>query len=239
MSAALVPIKIVRPHPSITSGGDFAFDDGFRSYSLSEFYQRIEIQKEKMFLPVVMVALFLADSSWCFAPGLDHSVSGRRLGVSTALRYSDRGGPHPTHEVETSDFVAWKMKSWESGVFEAELDLKQAMLTSDLAALDLLLDDELLFLNHLDQVMTKKDDLEAHRLRVVEIDSINLSSWNVEVIAVNERPNLALVTVDAHIIGSLAGFFFEDNLRFHRVWKRKATGRWQVIEGDSSLVIKD
>lgn len=187
-----------------------------------------------MFPLSLLVAFLVVIPSWCFVPGL-----GRSGAHGTAFRYSGRGGPHPEYEFETSDFVAWKMNSWESGVFEAEMNLKQAMLTSDVAALDRLLDDDLFFVNHLDQVMTKGDDLDAYRLRVVEIDSINLSSWNVEVIAVDDRPNLALVTVDAHIIGSLAGFFFEDNLRFHRVWKRKAAGRWQVIEGDSSLVIKD
>lgn len=119
------------------------------------------------------------------------------------------------------------------------MELKRAMLHSDVAALDQLLDDELLFVNHFDQVMTKGDDLDAYCRRMVELESITLSNWNVEVVAVNERPHLALVTVDAHIVGALGGLFFEDDLRFHRVWKRKAGRFWQVVEGDSSLIIKD
>ena len=194
-----------------------------------------------MFLALVITIVLFADASLCFTPGLGHVESSllQEPRTDTALHYAGRGAPYPEYDFETRNFVAWKMKSWESGVFEAEMDLKEAMLTSDLAALDRLLDDNLLFVNHLDQTMSKADDLEAHRMRIVQIDRIDLSSLNVEVIAVEGRPNLALVTVDAHIIGSLAGFYFEENLRFHRVWKRKAAGRWQVIEGDSSLIIKD
>lgn len=139
-----------------------------------------------------------------------------------------------------NDFAAWQMTSWETGIFEAEMNLKQAMLHSDVLLLDRLLDDNLRFVNHLDQVITKADDLDAHRMRIVAIDSITLSSWNVEAIQGKDgRPDLAQVTVDAHIIGSLNGFFFEDTLRFNRVWKRKAGGRWQVVKGDSSILIMD
>lgn len=47
--------------------------------------------------------------------------------------------------------------------------LRQAMLHSDVSTLDELLADDLLFTNHLGQLMTKQDDLKAHRTGMVKI----------------------------------------------------------------------
>ncbi len=50
----------------------------------------------------------------------------------------------------------------ETQILEAEEQLRQAMLASDVNALDDLLSPELIFTNHLGQVMGKQDDLAAH-----------------------------------------------------------------------------
>jgi hypothetical protein len=211
-----------------------------------------------VFQVVVLAALFFVDSTLCFVPSPDAATGTRRARVDNKFQRTqnleymtqqESFADVKTSHFEASNFAdvkptksgfeASNMKSWEASIFAAEMDLKQAMLRGDVGALELLLDDEMIFVNHLDQVMTKQDDLESHRCRIVELDTISLANWNIEVVAVNGRPHLALVTVDAHIRGALGGFFFEEDLRFHRVWKRKAGRFWQVSEGDSSIVLKD
>jgi hypothetical protein len=63
-------------------------------------------------------------------------------------------------------------ESMESQIRAAEEQLRIAMLRSDVSVLDALLAPELLFTNHLGQVLSKVDDLAAHRsgrLKVQEL----------------------------------------------------------------------
>ena len=114
----------------------------------------------------------------------------------------------------------------------AEEALKQAMLTSDVEALDRLLADDLIFTNHLGHLMNKQDDLEAHRSGAVAIESVELSDQNIR-----RMGDAAIVTVAAHIAGQFAGSSFAETLRFTRVWQVVAPGQWQVIVAHSSRVV--
>jgi Domain of unknown function (DUF4440) len=51
----------------------------------------------------------------------------------------------------------------QSQILELEEQLRQAMLHSNVAELDALIAPELLFTNHLGQIFSKQDDLDAHR----------------------------------------------------------------------------
>ena len=109
--------------------------------------------------------------------------------------------------------------------------LKQAMLQSDVAALDELFAPDLSFTNHLGQLMTKQNDLQAHKSGMLKINQITLSDQKIKVYG-----DVAVVTVLAHIIGSFAGAASEDNFRFTRVWAKSTSNAWQVIAGHSSIV---
>jgi hypothetical protein len=54
-------------------------------------------------------------------------------------------------------------------IAEAEDQLRTAMLSSDVAALNELLTEDLIFTNHLGQLLGKNDDLSAYRSGVLKI----------------------------------------------------------------------
>lgn len=119
----------------------------------------------------------------------------------------------------------------ELQIKQYEERLKQAMLRSDVAALDELLAPDLSFSNHLGQLMTKQNDLQAHKSGILKINQITLSDQKIKIYG-----DVAVVTVQAHIIGSFAGAASEDNFRFTRVWAKSTSNAWQVIAGHSSIV---
>ena len=119
----------------------------------------------------------------------------------------------------------------ETQIAEAEERLRQAMLGSDVAALDELLGPELVFTNHLGQVLGKADDLDAHRSGIVKIDELELSDQRVI-----GQGNVAVVSVQVRLSGSYAGARAEGLFRFTRVWAQGTDGAWRVIAGHSTII---
>lgn len=120
------------------------------------------------------------------------------------------------------------------GIQAAEATLKQAMIASDVRTLNHLLADDLIFTNHLGQLMTKQADLDAHRSGVVAIHRLELSDQHIKILG-----DVAVVTVAAHLTGTFAGNPFEETLRFTRVWQAKTPGHWQVIVGHATAVVNE
>ena len=114
----------------------------------------------------------------------------------------------------------------------AEAALKQAMITSDVPTLDRLLADDLVFTNHLGQLVTKQADLDAHRSGIFAINQLKLSDQQVRFLG-----DVAVVTVAARITGTFADLDFAETLRFTRVWQAKSPGHWQVIVGHATAVV--
>ena len=67
-----------------------------------------------------------------------------------------------------------------NGIVALEEQLETAMLNSDVAVLDHLLADDLIFTSHLGQIMSKQDDLEAHKSGFVKINSIDQSEQHIK-----------------------------------------------------------
>ena len=118
-----------------------------------------------------------------------------------------------------------------NGIVALEDQLKVAMLNSDVPVLNHLLSDDLLFTSHLGQIMSKQDDLEAHKSGFVKIKSIDQSEQHVKM-----KGDLAIVSVLACIQGEFGGEQSEAALRFTRIWQRNANDNWQVIAAHSSIV---
>jgi ketosteroid isomerase-like protein len=116
-------------------------------------------------------------------------------------------------------------------ILEAEERLRRAMLDSDVGALDELLSPELIFTNHLGQVLGKEDDLNAHRSGLVKVTELTPSERHILF-----KGDVAVVSVRVHLAGSYAGTASEADFRFTRVWAPSAGGTWQVIAGHSSIV---
>ncbi|PST83080.1 DUF4440 domain-containing protein [Pedobacter yulinensis] len=102
-----------------------------------------------------------------------------------------------------------------------------AIRNSDLAVLDQLLHDKLLFTNHLGYVMNKEQDLASHRSGALSIAGIVISNQQIRLI-----DDCAVVSVRKRVSGSYAGAPFDDELQFTRVWKQVASG-WKVIAASS------
>ena len=119
----------------------------------------------------------------------------------------------------------------ETQIIESEERLRLAMLRSDVNALNELLAPELIFTNHLGQVLTKQDDLVAHQSGTLKVKVLTPSEQHIQLIG-----DVALVSVRAHIVGSYAGATSEADFRFTRVWTLSSNGTWQVVAAHSSVV---
>ncbi|RZM82340.1 nuclear transport factor 2 family protein [Leptolyngbya iicbica] len=122
--------------------------------------------------------------------------------------------------------------SLTSEIQAAEAALREAMMTSNVPHLDHLLADNLVFTNHLGQVMTKQADLEAHRSGAIAIHQLDLSDQQITLLG-----QVAVVTVAADISGTFAAQPFATTLRFTRVWQAQAPGRWQVRIAQATAVV--
>ena len=116
-------------------------------------------------------------------------------------------------------------------IAETEEQLRLAMLDSDVEALDELLAPELMFTNHMGQVLGKSDDLDAHRSGLVKIDELVLSDQRIL-----SQENVAVVSTHVHLSGSYAGTQAEGNFRFTRVWAKGSDTVWRVIAGHSTII---
>ncbi len=112
-----------------------------------------------------------------------------------------------------------------------EEKLKVAMVQSDLSVLDELMSPDLLFTNHLGQLMSKQDDLAMHQSGVLDISTILLSEQKIKF-----YDAIAVVSVQARIKGNFNGEESENNFRFTRVWLKQPNDRWQIVNGHSSIV---
>ncbi len=121
--------------------------------------------------------------------------------------------------------------SIETEILKAEEQLRLAMLDSDVNTLNKLFAPELVFTNHLGQVLGKEDDLAAHQSGMLKIEVLIPSEQEIKLIG-----NVAIVTVKMHLIGSYAGVSSNNDFRFTRIWTRSSTGTWQIVAAHSSIV---
>lgn len=116
-------------------------------------------------------------------------------------------------------------------IISAEDALTEAMLKSDIVALDQLLSERLLFTNHLGMLMRKQDDIELHKQGVVQLHQIDASEQNIEC-----HLNFAVVSVKLHIIGSFHQQVSEADFRFTRIWQLTDNDKLQLVSGHSCLI---
>ena len=115
-------------------------------------------------------------------------------------------------------------------IVELEEKLRLAMCSSDVAALESLLAEKLIFTNHLGKIISKAEDIASHREKVFVINYIILSNQKVI-----DLGNSAVVTTQADISGHYNGQLTAGNFRFTRVWTNGENG-WQVIAGHSCII---
>jgi ketosteroid isomerase-like protein len=112
----------------------------------------------------------------------------------------------------------------ETQIIDAEERLRLAMLASNVSVLNELLAPELIFTNHLGQLMTKQDDLNAHESGMIRIDALNASERHIQFYG-----EVAIVLVRMQISGSYAGQPASGDFRFTRVWAVSSSGNWHIV----------
>ncbi|MFM0052187.1 nuclear transport factor 2 family protein [Caballeronia grimmiae] len=118
----------------------------------------------------------------------------------------------------------------EKGIRELEEQLRQAMLSSDVKALDALLADDLSFVDATGKVWTKADDLNGHRYGMQRIDRLDVEEQSIRVYGA-----FAVTVTRVALSGTFAGAPFAGSLRYTRTWG-ETTGGWRVAAAQCGLV---
>ncbi len=117
-------------------------------------------------------------------------------------------------------------------IVKSEERLRLAMLQSDISTLDELLAPELIFTNHLGQVLTKQDDLAAHQSGTLKVKVLTPTKQHIQLIG-----EVAIVSVQVYLAGSYAGTSSEADFRFTRIWALSSMGAWHIVAAHSSVVV--
>jgi ketosteroid isomerase-like protein len=119
----------------------------------------------------------------------------------------------------------------QTQIVEMEEQLRTAMLGSDVDALDELLAPDLIFINHLGQLLGKEDDLAAYRSGVLKIAGLEPSERQVRVLG-----EAAVVSVRMQLFGTYQDAPANGDFRFTRVWARSQRQGWQIVAAHSVLI---
>ncbi|MDN7431023.1 DUF4440 domain-containing protein [Burkholderia sp. AU16741] len=112
-----------------------------------------------------------------------------------------------------------------------ETALRAAMLANDVEALDALLDDDLVFTIPTGQIVSKEDDLAAHRAKLLRLDALDVHEMRAS--AIDE---MILTTTQATLAGHFDGTAFTGTFAYTRLWRRSGA-HWRVVAGHASQVV--
>ncbi|WP_031519158.1 nuclear transport factor 2 family protein [Streptomyces sp. NRRL F-5123] len=119
----------------------------------------------------------------------------------------------------------------EADLRDAERDLQAAVLAGDADALDLLLDDRVRYTGPDGGVLTKADDLAAHRTRTLVVEAFDQEELHVTVAGTT-----GVTYVLAALRGTAAGEPFAARLRYTRTWAHTSVG-WRVLAAHAGAVL--
>jgi ketosteroid isomerase-like protein len=118
----------------------------------------------------------------------------------------------------------------DADIAALEGELRAAQLGADVAALDRLIADELLFTGPDGALATKAEDLAAYRDGVMRVTAHEIEELRVRRVGAD----VAVVALRARMAGSHDGTPFAGVVRYTRVWARE-DGRWRVVGGHVSV----
>jgi hypothetical protein len=108
--------------------------------------------------------------------------------------------------------------------------LRVAMLQSDVAALDELIDDDLLFVGPGGGIHTKEDDLQLHRSGAQRMSQ---ADWLA--VEVRHYGAACVTVVTAQLSGTFLAEPFSGQFRYIRTWAERE-GAWRVVAGSVSVI---
>jgi len=121
--------------------------------------------------------------------------------------------------LEENEIVGWEEK------------LTTAMLSSDVAGLDALLADDLIFTDHQGRLVSKADDLADHRSGLLQLHRLDVLHRRFGLFE-----GFAVVAVRTGLAGQYDGVPFSGSFAYTRVWRPWAGGGWQVVAAHCSRV---
>lgn len=119
----------------------------------------------------------------------------------------------------------------KSRVGQYEEKLRSAMVEGDVESLDSLLADELVFVNHFGQFLTKQDDLAAYRSEILKFSNIEIRAQVIKLLG-----DGAVTSTKAFLQGTVGEQEINHEMSYSRVWKEQ-NGILQVVAGHCSAVV--
>ena len=119
----------------------------------------------------------------------------------------------------------------EEALRAAERSLQAAQLASDVAALEDLLDDRLVFTGPDGKLYGKQDDLRVHRSGTQVINALHEEELTVLVAG-----ETGVTWFLGRLHGRVDGSPFEARMRYTRTWVREAGDGWRIIAAHASVV---
>lgn len=116
-------------------------------------------------------------------------------------------------------------------IVDAEDRLRIAMLSSDVGTLEQLLAPELIFTNHLGQLLGKENDLAAYRSGLLKVSELVASEQQIQF-----NGEVAIVSVRVLLTGTYAGSPANGDFRFTRIWALSANNTWHVVAAHAGIV---
>lgn len=113
-----------------------------------------------------------------------------------------------------------------------EAEIRAAQLHADVAALDRLIAEHLLFTGPDGEMGTKAQDLEAHHSGVVRFRAHEPEELRVRRVGADVAVSALRARLAVEVAGTLVGGTF----RYTRVWAREGGGPWRVVGGHVSEV---
>jgi hypothetical protein len=118
----------------------------------------------------------------------------------------------------------------ETLIANYEEALRSAMLAGDTQALDDLLDNALVFTGANGQVLSKAEDLAAHRSKLLQLERLDVYETQAQRIG-----EMIVVTTKARLAGRYDSTPFAGAFAYTRVWRQSADA-WKVVVGHASMV---
>ncbi len=120
-------------------------------------------------------------------------------------------------------------------IVACEAQIRAAQLGGDVAALDRLIADAVLFTGPDGRVGTKAQDLAAHRSGVVRFRAHEPQELRIRRVGSDVAVSALLARLAVEVGGTLASGTY----RYTRVWAREDGGPWRVVGGHVSEVRAD